>query len=1364
MELGESNYSLISSPYDSFMRKHLQHYGYFTGRSEIVKKYGFVPSKSQLISSSSDSDLSSGDDEPTKYKGKPFVPDRRLPIRQNRISYNLRGQNDDNSFEPRWPIEIEVLTESRIKHINAPPKHPELFYKPTPSHTPFVRSFDENNGRVVFNYCPETCGYFMRSRIGGNRDGCRQAGVIIRNSEDTTVLFESRFESGNLMKAVQVGEYEYELYLRYDLYTKRNTQWFYFRLQNIRANKRYRFTIVNFFKPTSLYNNGMKPLMYSVSDADDKGIGWRRWGEEIVYYKNNLTAPDNPSSNMYSLTWTCKFPNDNDTYYFAHCYPYTYSDLQDYLNEIQNDRAKSEYCKQKVLCRTLAGNFVYMLTITSPTSNPLNMCTSPEQQVKKGVVVTARVHPGETNASWMMKGLLDFLLNDSEDAKLLRDNFIFKIVPMLNPDGVIVGNYRCSLSGRDLNRNYKTILKDAYPSIWHTREMIKRFMSETELILYCDFHGHSRKQNVFIYGCENKHLPRERLKERIFPAMLSKNDPAKFAYYSCKFKVQKNKEGTGRIVMWAMGIPNSYTLEATFCGSTQRDRASHQFNTRDLESIGYHFLDSLLDYCDPDHTKRNRLLNELEDNLRRNIQMKLLSRGINTTSVDEIDIDQWSSDDDSSDDGGSDSSIDDGLPKHLEIIAAAKVRLKKTKKKRSNTKALKDSKRKEEIDKDNAEKNKPVGLLLPKSRNIRFPTIALLETNILTTDNNDSSDQIMFEKSQQRPQQRKRCRSEAYLVSPCFACLSAQIPRMEETASVDDTAKTALTTSVNRGTDTNDSSRHDGSNETTVRSSRWPTLLKTSNSINRLTPTDEKAQRSQAEYYKILTRDMMLNKQEKSRLSQQLSDDDFVLTASSLFPSQQSSTKITYEQEYSIRYSSMSSRQNNITNEMRLVNEPRDAFTATYLLRRLNSIERESAGNSANLTTAMHPVLASASRIDEDNPPHGIIDTEGELDISRTTVEIRSEDSRQQLNTFVTNRVSTHLNERILGAPRSVSRPKSSTIVNLQNRSILDIRSVQAPVPTINPKRTTEPYQHHPQRQRLTMGIGIRSMPLNEKKSEDPTTYHENSSISSSRTLPLRPDNIPINLVSRYETTTLNHLATLNKMQTIRISSVRKSTNMSIFKNSSSQSLSMGVESGQMLTKLTSDNDGHRQSSVISFHSLNYKLKSQQCCNILPMPCLNKKQQNILNNMSGIFKQGMNAILGSTGSGKSSLLDILADRKDRQGLEGQVLINGQPQASDFKYQVGYVVQDDVVSGNLTVKENLMFSANVRLSTKLSSSEKNQIVDEVIVQLGLEKCANSVVGTEFKRGISGGERKRTNIGMELVLSPNVLFLDEPTTGK
>ena len=59
--------------------------------------------------------------------------------------------------------------------------------------------------------------------------------------------------------------------------------------------------------------------------------------------------------------------------------------------------------------------------------------------------------------------------------QLLRDMFVFKIVPMLNPDGVIVGNYRCSLAGRDLNRNYKTLLKDSFPTVWHTKNMIKRY-------------------------------------------------------------------------------------------------------------------------------------------------------------------------------------------------------------------------------------------------------------------------------------------------------------------------------------------------------------------------------------------------------------------------------------------------------------------------------------------------------------------------------------------------------------------------------------------------------------------------------------------------------------------------------------------------------------------------------------------------------------------------------------------------------------------------------------------------------------------------------------------------------------------------
>ncbi|CAF3425450.1 unnamed protein product [Rotaria sp. Silwood1] len=187
---------------------------------------------------------------------------------------------------------------------------------------------------------------------------------------------------------------------------------------------------------------------------------------------------------------------------------------------------------------------------------------------------------------------------------------------------------------------------------------------------------------------------------------------------------------------------------------------------------------------------------------------------------------------------------------------------------------------------------------------------------------------------------------------------------------------------------------------------------------------------------------------------------------------------------------------------------------------------------------------------------------------------------------------------------------------------------------------------------------------------------------------------------------------------------------------------------GEMVMMLKTEDDRGIHGSTITFNSINYTVPTQGCIRYLK-----KDKKQILHNLTGIFKPGMNAILGPTGSGKSSLLDILAGRKDHQGLIGQVLIDGQPQMQDFKYRVGYVVQDDMVSGTLTVRENLAFSANVRLPRNVSSEDKIAIVDRVIVQLGLEKCADSRVGTETSRGVSGGERKRTNIGMD----PTILGL-------
>uniref|UniRef100_A0A4W4DSG5 ABC transporter domain-containing protein n=1 Tax=Electrophorus electricus TaxID=8005 RepID=A0A4W4DSG5_ELEEL len=191
--------------------------------------------------------------------------------------------------------------------------------------------------------------------------------------------------------------------------------------------------------------------------------------------------------------------------------------------------------------------------------------------------------------------------------------------------------------------------------------------------------------------------------------------------------------------------------------------------------------------------------------------------------------------------------------------------------------------------------------------------------------------------------------------------------------------------------------------------------------------------------------------------------------------------------------------------------------------------------------------------------------------------------------------------------------------------------------------------------------------------------------------------------------------------------------------------------------------DAHKCASprgaTVSFHNIHYRVETRS--GVLWKRKVTHK--DILVDLNGVMKPGLNAILGATGSGKSSFLDVLAARKDPTGLSGEVLIDGAPQPPNFKCQSGYVVQDDVVMGTLTVRENLCFSAALRLPMSISQKEKEQKVERVIDELGLNKVADSRVGTQLIRGISGGERKRTTIGMEIIIDPSVLFLDEPTTG-
>ncbi|KRT82072.1 Peptidase [Oryctes borbonicus] len=415
----------------------------------------------------------------------------------------------------------------------------------------------------------------------------------------------------------------------------------------MRKNLMYRFSIVNLAKEESLYNEGMKLLMYSAKDAQIHSIGWRRCGENITYFYNENVGPDDPEQQpLYTLTFTIEFPHDDDTVYFAHSYPYTYSDLQKYLQEMTTHPVKSAFSNLRLLCRTLAGNNVYYVTITTPQ-------VPGDNRRKQAIVITSRVHPGETPSSWMMKGFLDFLTGDSGPAKELRDKFIFKLVPMLNPDGVIVGNNRCSLTGRDLNRQYRTVIRETYPTIWYTKLMIRRLLEECGVAMYCDLHAHSRKHNIFIYGCENRRGYDKRLHEQVFPLMLHKNSADKFSFENCKFRVQKCKEGTGRVVIWMMGIANSFTMEASFAGSTLSTRMDSHFNTQDYEQMGKAFCQTLLDFYDDDPRK---------ERLRTKIISRLVKEGSNADEPTNIKLSDYSSDS-----GDTSSSSEEGGGRDYEI-------------------------------------------------------------------------------------------------------------------------------------------------------------------------------------------------------------------------------------------------------------------------------------------------------------------------------------------------------------------------------------------------------------------------------------------------------------------------------------------------------------------------------------------------------------------------------------------------------------------------------------------------------------------------------------------------------------------------
>ena len=251
-------------------------------------------------------------------------------------------------------------------------------------------------------------------------------------------------------------------------------------------------------------------------------------------------------------------------------------------------RPAGVYYHRELLCRSLEGRRVDLVTI-SGTNRMLAGCEDglgidglmpeggerPRAFAGKPVFfLSARVHPGETPASHVLDGFLQFVLSEEDPrAQALRERFVFKLVPMINPDGVYRGHYRADTRGVNLNRTYLAATLREHPSVYAIGAVVRQLHARGELQFYVDTHGHATKRGCFLYG--NAIADHERMVENVLYAKLVAANCRWFDFGGCVFSERNmygrdkrdglSKEGSGRVAVFKMsGLTHVYTLECNY--------------------------------------------------------------------------------------------------------------------------------------------------------------------------------------------------------------------------------------------------------------------------------------------------------------------------------------------------------------------------------------------------------------------------------------------------------------------------------------------------------------------------------------------------------------------------------------------------------------------------------------------------------------------------------------------------------------------------------------------------------------------------------------------------------------------------------
>jgi len=322
---------------------------------------------------------------------------------------------------------------------------------------------------------------------GSDTDTDSEAGRVPHTARPTTSTATTR------AVGTDCPDYEFQLWTRPDCqgteFENGNRTWFYFGLRGGQPGAILKFTVQNMNKQYKLFSQGMAPVFMVPGRS-----GWERVRDLPTY-----------STQENNFTMSFKFRHleePNSQVYFAFSYPFTYKELQANLGrlekkhstaglgwaELQELPATATYFHRELAIRSLEQRRLDLLTITSlaglqPQREPCPANLFPDSSLaqprphkfagKPVVFLSARVHPGETCSSYVIAGFIKFLLTPGDArAAALRAKYVFKLVPMLNPDGVYRGHYRTDTRGVNLNRVYSEPSLQLHPTIYAAKQLI----------------------------------------------------------------------------------------------------------------------------------------------------------------------------------------------------------------------------------------------------------------------------------------------------------------------------------------------------------------------------------------------------------------------------------------------------------------------------------------------------------------------------------------------------------------------------------------------------------------------------------------------------------------------------------------------------------------------------------------------------------------------------------------------------------------------------------------------------------------------------------------------------------------------------